>query len=435
MRSFDSIKNVREFYKDPIAFLFSKDYGAVCSFKMLHLKFHHITGPDAVKQILVTNHKKIIKTPNAQYFTSLAIGEGLVSTDGDTWIKKRKEAVPAFHTNYINDLMAYIITCTEHALATYNHNNGAVNLNSFMLSVTLQVISKVSFGTVESQHIEFIEKSMEILITEAYKKVVAPFNLPLFFPTKSNLRFNKHRLNYHKIVEKMTKKSLLSPQTHVLSWKLANLEKGQQPNEDDIAEVCNSLKTIIAAGHETTATTLTWLVYEVEKNQAVKKELLTEIQSISITTNSDSKSLFGRTKFTQQVIKETLRLYPSIWLMGRMATEAFTVNGVNIKKGDNILISPYYMHRTVKYWDRPEQFDPGRFVNDSSKDEGHYFPFGMGPRQCIGNHLAMMEMIIILVQLYSKYTISISDVEKVAGVSPYVTLRPDSNIKINLSSK
>ena len=425
-----SIQNVLAFYKDPIAFLQSKSDQKITRFRMAHLPFYHITGLEEIKQVMVYEQRKFIKTPQAQYFTALALGEGLVSTDGDEWVKRRKAANPVFTSAVVDGLLATMNEEAETFFRAKNSQPSTICLNDLMLDIALRMICKLTFGAFETKWHQKIEASMETMIVETYKRVIAPVNVPLFLPTASNTRFNRSRKQYDQAVKGMTHFfAKNSPENSLLSKYLAGNKK---PSNEELEDLAVALKTIIAAGHETTATTLTWLVYEIHRNPQEAEKLKTELKNINLAELKSMQDLLSQTAHTQQVINETMRLYPPIWLMGRMVNEEVEIGDRIMKKKDNVLISPFVMHRHEAFWNEPNVFKSSRFENKKlSFSESAFFPFGLGPRQCIGGHLAMMEMLIILANLYQRFEVKLINQEK-ANYHPYITLRPATASMVEL---
>lgn len=396
---------------------------------MAHLNFHHIVGRDEIKEILVYQQHKIIKTPQAQNYTGLALGEGLLSTDGEKWVSKRK---PVNHLFGHQSIEKWFPLIKAEALATIKTVKGnEIDISQFHLEVTLRIISQIAFGQAGTTYIPRIEQAMALLIAQTYKKVIAPINPPIAWPTTSNKKFNTSRKEFDGIIKELTSQAAKQDQQGGMATQLFL----QYEEKEALEETAIALKSIIAAGHETTATTLNWLMYEVFQKGEVRSKLEKELISFSIDDTKNTQELLAQTPFTQQVIYETMRLYPSIWLMGRMATDTITLKDTTLKKKDNILISPYVMHRHDKYWENPQDFQPERF-QDGMPDfsSSGYFPFGLGGRSCIGAQLAMIEMITILATLYQRFQVNPHDLKVISPV-PYITLRQSVPLYAHLTPR
>ncbi len=427
------LANVRSFGRDPIAFLLSlQSEEPIVSFPMAHLRFHHVTGLAQIKQILVQDQKKFIKTPRAQHFTSLALGEGLVSTDREVWAQHRREANPVFQPQEVDTLIRSIHTEVAQALDSPGIVAQPLRLHPWMMQLTLKVICKITFGAYEATATERIESAMQTMIVEAYRRITAPFSWPLFIPTPSNLRFTQSRKQYDTLVKAMTHNAFARGGKESIALKYVPDQGTYPPDDRTIDKIAVALKTIIAAGHETTATTLAWLLYEISRHPEAEEAMRYELNQVDVEKLTQARDLLSQTPYTQLIIKETLRLYPPIWLMGRMATEAVTVGNQTFRTRDNVLISPFVVHRLASLWDHPDQFIPERFTHRSAVfTESAYFPFGLGPRQCVGGHLATVEMLIILAALYQRFEMKIHFREPME-YHPYITLRPSPTGLVHL---
>ena len=431
--NYSPINNVISFSRDPISLLCSLTQRDITTFPMAHLRFHHITGLKEIKQVLVYDQNKFVKTPQAQYFTSLALGEGLVSTDGEKWAQRRKEANPVFTNHKIDELVKDIVNEVNKAFDNEPYIRKSFQLFEIMMEVALQLICKLSFGFSDKGHVQSIGKTMHTMIVETYKRIIAPVPLPLFIPTASNIRFNKSRKQFDDIIMKMTQKAFELGNKDALALKYSMKSVDEMPKKTSIDNIAIALKTIIAAGHETTATTLTWLLFEISKHPEMEATMKKELRTLNLKELTKADDLFHQTAYTQLVINETLRMYPPIWLMGRMAVEPITIGDKKLRKNDNVLISPFVVHRLEQYWEEPNTFNPERFRNKSHIfTKSAYFPFGLGPRQCIGGHLAMVEMLVILATLYQRFELKVSCKETME-YHPFITLRPSKNIFLELS--
>jgi cytochrome P450 len=194
----------------------------------------------------------------------------------------------------------------------------------------------------------------------------------------------------------------------------------------------DEIMTIFLAGHETTANALTWGLYLLSQYPEVEKKYLEEINRVlegKTPTLEDMRNM----PYLTQIIHEVLRLYPPAWILGRTAMEDDFIDGYLVKKGNNILISPYQVHRDKNFWENPNDFIPERFTPEKMKDlhKFVYFPFGGGPRFCIGNNFAMIEMQLIFAMIGQKYKLTLQPDFKVE-LDPLITLRPKYGMKMNL---
>lgn len=392
---------------------------------MAHLTFFQANGMEEIKQVLVSEQKSFVKTPKAQYYTSLVLGKGLLTTDGAEWVQTRKELGATFTHRNIAGLYKDVVDSTEKAVSYFVQAGKPQSLNQLMLDIALHITMDLSFGINNKSQIHAIGSVIDELIVHTYRRIVEAITIPHALPTPSNIRFNRIRKNFQAIILEATQSALNTPEgkNFVTQFSRHNVSASAQ-------HIANAMNTLLAAGHETTATSLTWLLYETSKHKEVFEKMNHELKVLNLSSIISSEELFQKTLYTQAVLKEVLRMYPPIWLMGREAIADVQVGKYQVKKKHNVLISPFVVHRMEKYWKNPEAFMPERFLHGGTPDG--YMPFGMGPRQCIGEHLAFMEIILVLTGLFQKYTLNINS-ETHPGFSPHITLRPATPISVTLS--
>jgi cytochrome P450 len=197
----------------------------------------------------------------------------------------------------------------------------------------------------------------------------------------------------------------------------------------------DEVMTIFVAGHETTANAMSWLLYLVSRHPEVEEQLLGEIDSKFPSEGLNSANLQTFT-YTRQVIEESLRVFPSIWSIGRRCTEADTLSEYDIPVGMNVVVPIFYFHWSERFWKSPEKFDPSRFMPERrpATDQMIYFPFGAGPRSCIGNHSAMQELMIMTIHFYRRLRFSVEPNFKVEP-DPLITLRPKHGLRLALKTR
>jgi cytochrome P450 len=191
---------------------------------------------------------------------------------------------------------------------------------------------------------------------------------------------------------------------------------------------------LFLAGHETSANALAFAVYMIEKHQKVKGKLLEEIKGVFNGDDLDL-SLVPKMQYLQQVIDEVLRMFPPAWVVGRRSLGPDTLSGVDIEAKQNVLVSAFSVHRDKRFWENPDEFDPDRFTPEKKKTYHNYqyFPFGGGPRMCIGNNFAYLEMKILLSLIYKNFELEV--LTETLELNPRLTLRPKDGIQLRLKNK
>ena len=340
------------------------------------------SNPDHVRHVLVDNHHNYTKGIGIER-VGILLGNGIMVSEGELWRRQRKMIQPAFHRDVIADMLPHIRTANLQLIDQWTASadkNQEINLTQDMSDVTLSIVLRAIFSD-----------DLETIISLHGSN---PFAM-LTGETERNLTFAYKFRSLGKLIMNCVEQR--RSRTHEYADLLAMLlaardRKSGEPMSDK--QLLDEIMTLIIAGHETTASALNWMWYLLSQNPDAERNLHAEIDALdgSPATADDILHL----KFTRQIIEETLRLYPPGWLLTRRAINADTIGGYAIAPGTDVFISPYLVHRHPKFWDRPEQFDPQRFAPGSTarRNRFAYLPFALGPRACIGEHFAMLEMVL-----------------------------------------
>lgn len=348
--------------------------------KVAFRQFHFLLHPEPIIEVSQKKDKYFKKSFAYQGVEDF-LGKGLLTNEGQDWLEKRRIIQPSFSKKSIESLTNLIENCTREFL---EKNKGKkLNLQSFMTELITEIISQIFFS--ESEISMKGEGLMDLLLdlrTHANNKLKNPFKHPLFIPTKSNQHFKQSRQQIWTYIESQVNRRISSKQKKedVLQW-LCDLQ-ALNPDQLTTLQLVDELITLYVAGQETTSNALTFLVHQIEQHPEVKSRIL----------ESD--------EYLNAVIKEGLRLYPPVWAISREALQDVEIGDLLVSKGDTVFISIYAMHRHKDYWENPESFNPDRFLEKGVNKNPAYLPFGKGSRFCIGNHLANLEMMIVLKQLY-----------------------------------
>ncbi len=428
----------REFIKHPGVFILdkSKSYGS--SF-FLKLPLRHVLctlDPEVMTHVLVKNQKNYRKS-FAYKQLRLALGMGLVTSEGDYWRKQRRMAQPAFYKTQLEELFRGMFEVTENYVADLAKKQGTViDVSAEMMKITADVVLRTLFSADNTLD----QKEMYRQMVGAQEYVVHRINYP--FTRFMNYLNGRHRqfLKDRKAFDKTifgiirSRQDLAGAPNDLLTMLLSarDADTGEGMTETQLRD---EAITIFAAGHETSANALTWTLMLLSKHPAVVQKMRQETDEILQGKTATFRDI-PRLQYTKQVIEEGMRLYPPAHAVGREAIAEDEIKGTKIKKDMIVLLSIFSMHRSDLYYENPEKFDPDRFAPERAKarPKNAYLPFGAGPRMCIGNHFAMMEMQLILASLIQKF-----DFEYVAGqkieMHPLITLKPKENILLKLMPK
>ncbi len=412
---------------------YSKSYGDIFFVNTLKEEMVIINHPDYAKHIFQDNNKNYIKS-FAYQVLRLFLGNGLLTSEGDFWLRQRRLAQPAFHRERLQKLTESMIESTDKFVDKMNENakNGAeFNMAHELNGLTLDIVSKALFSSDISESMEKVRTSMDIANDFAFKKIFEIVPKPMWVPTTLHQEFKKANSNLEGIINKVVESRRKNPgQYHDL---LAML---METKDEDTGETMNDRQlrdeamTIFLAGHETTAVALSWFYYVMTTRRDIEEKIRKEVSEVCGDSPVAVQHL-PQLKYTRMVIDELLRLFPPAWIIGRKALTDDVIGGYRITKDSNVLVLPFQIHRLPEFWENPNEFIPERFTPEKVKEmhKFAYFPFGGGPRQCIGNNFALMEMQVIIASTLRNFSFERTTTED-PEMEQLVTLRMKNGIKM-----
>ena len=423
---FKFLLNAESIRKNPIPFhkKYFNECGDTFSMKIGKTKHVLLTRDNEVAQyILQKNQKNYQKSQLQTKYLSKYLGKGLLTVNGDFWLKQRRLIQPAFHKHKMNQLVQKM----EHTILLELKDlteEKEVPLFPIMNNLAFNVVAKSLF------HISFIEeklKRIKVIIEEVQNFLIKEIRLPFkswWFTISGQVK--KHKLlalESNTIIEEIitNRKQSNEQQNDLLDMLLETRyeDTGEAMSNEQLID---EIKILFIAGHETTANALTFTIYLLGCHPEIQQKVYEELNAIQSETDDIVEQLQKMT-YTNAVINESMRLYPPAWITDRENIEDDTISGFTIKKGTLIGISFYELHRNPKYWKNPDEFNPERFLGEQKKESLHYFyPFGAGPRMCIGVGFAIYEMSLTLSYIVKKYKITTDN--KTIQVNPLVTLKP-----------
>ncbi len=381
-------------------------------FRFLWRKVIVCHNPDLVKQILVDEHRIFGKSPAFQVIAEM-LGKGLLTAEGDFWKKQRRLIQPAFHKKRLDDVAMIAAKSTERTIAEKLLQNGEkpVDFSREMVALTIEIITKALFGSQISQDVEAVWTHMNYVNKVGIMRIRNPFQPPRWLPTRQNQKVKDAVTLINTVILGIIAERHKTAETHDdLLQMLLDVEDADTGERMSDQQIRDELITLFVAGHETTVNTLTWAIYELGRNDAILAKAKNEINEV-LKGKTPGFDDMMRLPYLGQIINETMRLYPPAYAIPRITLEKTTLMGCEIPKGTNVMINAFALHRNPKYWENPLKFQPERFENiDLKGDRKHLFiPFGAGPRICIGNNFALMELTIILAILLQKTNFHLVD--------------------------
>ncbi len=391
--------NGREFAHDPLAYVerYAPRYGPIWMLMSRLRKVMVLTDPEWIKYVLADNQRNYHKSFGYDLLRPL-LGNGLLTSEGDFWMRQRRLMQPAFHKQAIQafaDIMIEEGEASAARLAGAAKLGQAVNISAEMSRVTMAIVSRSLLGTVVPGDMDTLSDCLETANRDANRRIQHPFTLPMVVPTPGNMRVRRALAELDRVIHLLIaqKRSSGERGSDLLSLLLdaRDADTGQAMSDRQLRD---EIATIFIAGHETTANALAWTLYALAANPEVEAQLLDELRSASAEQAADPAGL----PYVRLVARESLRLYPPAWIVGREPQEDDRIAGYHIPAGTSVLMPTIYLQRHPEYWPDPLAYRPERHAEARVKDlpKYAYFPFGGGPRICIGINFAWMEMHLLL---------------------------------------
>jgi cytochrome P450 len=425
------------FRRDPLSFLgrLAREYGDISYFKMGPQDVYFLNHPDYIKDVLVRRNENFIKGRALQRSKRL-LGEGLLTSEGDFHKRQRRLAQPAFHRQRI---ASYANVMTDYAVRTSERwqDGQTLDMAQEMMRLTLGIVGKTLFDADVESEAQEIGSALTTII-EMFDLMMMPFSELLEkLPLPQNRRFQQARERLDETIYRLIEERRRNPSDRgdLLSMLLmAEDEEGLSGSMTD-SQVRDESMTIFLAGHETTANALTWTWYLLSQHAEVEARLhaeLSETLGSKIPTMED----VPRLRYTEMILAEAMRLYPPAWAVGRLSLKDYEVGGYNIPAGSLLLMSQYVMHHDARYFPEPERFDPQRWTTEAreSRPQFSYFPFGGGPRRCIGEGFAWMEGILLIAVLARHWRLRLVP-DQTVKLKPVITLRPKHGMHMIVHSR
>lgn len=429
--------NLREMNADVLATVskYRPKLGDIFYLNVVVVKLLVITKPDYIKYILQENNKNYIKSFGYEILR-IFLGNGLLTSEGDFWRKQRRLAQPAFHKEKLVEITKQMSRSAEAMTDQFNalkKEGKEFDMTEYMNSVTLDIVAAALFSSNVSKDIDTIRDALTIANEFAMKRITEPIKLPLWVPIPKLYKFKKaaHALDsvVYRFIDEHRKNADRPNDLLTMLMDAQDEETGEKMSDLQLRDEC---MTIFLAGHETTSLALSWFWMLMDEHPEEEQKLQEELKTV-LNGRTPEFSDIPKLKYTKQLIEETMRLYPPAWTVGRRPIEDDVIDGYPIKKGQNILMMAYHVHRHPDYWDEPDKFMPERFSDENAKKikKYAYFPFGGGPRLCIGNSFAMMEMQIVVATLAQRFKFKRTETH-VIEKEPLITMRPKGGIKMKI---
>lgn len=432
------------FRRDSLGFLRQAvgDYGDVVRLKYGKLEVLLVNHPDLVEQVFLGANKHFIKdrtTPTSRAFRRL-LGNGLLTSDGDFWLRQRRLAQQAFHKDRILSTYsgAFVRHC-ERMLDGWKTDD-VRDMYGDMMKLTLEIAAETFFGSDVSERAGDIGRALNDIMDDFVARG-SKIPLPDDFPSPTNRRFDRATAALDKVVFKIIEERR-GQETEGDGGRNDLLTLLLRAQDDDGTQMSDrQLRdegvTLFLAGHETTALALSWISFLLAQHPEIQRRLHQEVDAVvgdRAPTVDDLENL----PLLNNIVTETMRLYPPVWRVAREAMHDTQIGQFKVRKGAVIIISQWLLHRDERFYDHPDQFRPDRWTDDMKKKLPRYayFPFGGGPRICIAANFASLESALLLATIARRFTFSLpEDHIPHDGPQPSVTLRPARRIDLKITAR
>jgi cytochrome P450 len=428
-----------DFRRDPLDFLTrcAREYGDFVPMGFGPSRVIFLNNPDYTEDVLVTNHRNFIKGPALRMNRQL-LGNGLVTSEGDFWLHQRKLVQPAFHRDRIAAYAEIMVSYAERLTDSWQDGETR-DVHAEMMHLTLDIVARTLFDTDVAGEAREVGQAMEAALQSFVSRTTGPFPLPEWVPTAANLRLRRATRTLDRIVYRIVdqRRRVNGTGDHEQKTLLDSLlqARDDQGNPMTDLQLRDEVMTLFLAGHETTAIALSWTWYLLALHSEVVDRLLTELRRV-LGGRPPTFADLPRLAYTDQVVKESLRLYPPAWALSREAIGDCEIGGHRVPARTPLVISQWVAHHDPRYFDRPDDFDPDRWSGDGARrlPKFAYFPFGGGPRHCIGSSFATAEASLILAAITHRYHLELVPGQRIVP-SPSITLRPAGGVRMVLHKR
>jgi cytochrome P450 len=406
----------------------------------LRFNLYCVFHPDGVGAVLAGSREGYSKGNRFYRQIAEGFGWGLLTSEGELWQRQRRLVQPLFTRRQIatySELMA------EEAAAVAarwdrgtRDGGGAVDANAEMVRLALRVIGRAIFGDDVAKAGEVLDSAFPVLNRHTFRRAMSPLASPASWPTPDNRRAARARRALYGVVDELiAHRQQAGADGDDLLSRLLRARDPDTGEAMDVQQVRDEALIFLLAGHETTSTALTFTLHLLGGHPTEQRLVHDELDAVldgRPPTGEDAPAL----ECTEMAIKEAMRLYPPAYALGRLSEIENEIGGYLIPAGSYVVVSQFATHRHPQFWDDADAFDPGRFSPDRERERHPhaYFPFGRGPRACIGSHFAMLEAVIAVALLLQRFQIR-SEQEDVRLDTQGITLRPKGAVPIHLAAR
>jgi cytochrome P450 len=423
---------MREFNRDQLGFIERArlEYGDIVWMRFLYVPALFLYHPDHIEYVLTTNQRNFVKAMSlrSNFFQRL-VGNGLLTSEGEEWKRQRRLSQPAFHRERVASYGTVMVDYA-HRLTSDWKTGEPRDLHREMMRLTLEIVVQCLFSADVSHDVDHVGSILAELVKPFASMATLKWILNNRLPTPYHFRFHALAKKIDRVVYRIIAERRQSGKDEgdLLSMLLAARDEDGSRMSD--RQLRDEVMTLFLAGHETTAITLAWTWYLLSKHPEVERKFHAELEEV-IGRREPTAADLPRLKYTEQIAKECMRLYPPAYGLGREAVNDCEIGGYHISRGTQVFMFQWVTQRDPRFYDRPDEFIPERWTDEFNEHlpKYAYFPFGLGPRACIGTSFAMMEIILVLAAIGQRFRFDLVPDHPVE-IYPAMSLRPKDGVKV-----
>ncbi|WP_255195489.1 cytochrome P450 [Halorarius litoreus] len=430
------IGNTHQYARDPFTFMTAvgRAYGGVARFQLADRETFMLTNPEDIEEVLVAGEKQFRKPVFGDDAVQELLGNGLLLSEGEFWRQQRKRAQPAFDPRRITSLADRMVEHTRSHIADWDDGD-VVDIREEMAQLTVKIIVDAMFATtVDDDTTERIQAALEPLGAR-FEPDAVRFLTPNWVPTRENREFHDAVGTLEDVLDDIVAERRDGGVDDDAQDLLAIMLRATAANEIDDRVLRDELMTMLLAGHDTTALTLTYALYLLDENPAARDRLTSEVDDL-LDGRPPTASDVHEMAFASRVLNEAMRLYPPVYVMFRQPRTDVKLGGYRVPEDALVMLPQWVVHRDPRFYDDPETFDPDRWAPERVRERPNYafFPFGGGPRICIGKQFSLLEARLILGVLLQQFDLHRTS-DAPLQLRPSLTMHPRDPVEMELRAR